>query len=158
MSKIDENWLSLSKGIEIPSIGLSIPWLANVDDLFHIVPQKQFSFSAVGGWPILRFKFLGFSALWGFNFVSDSSERFTELQFLNKSPHSPRRTYRRSRAALHKALGTPNLVNYGLLGQQTWRRDGVCIINYVLSGNDISPGNTITVPSHFLSIRHDNGA
>ncbi len=158
MSTINENWSSLASGIKIPSLNVSVPWLTNVDDLFQIIPKNQFAFSTGGGWPILRFKFLGFSALWAFNFVTSPAGQLTELQFQNSNPHSPRRTYQRSRVALQKALGNPNIANYGLLGQQVWRMHGLYINNYILSGKDIYPGGTITVPNHFIGIRLDRGA
>jgi hypothetical protein len=150
MSITEANWTSLSKGIEIPTYGVIVPWLIAEADLFQLIPLSEFTISAGGCWPTLRFKFLGFSAVWGFNFVSHPSGLLSELQFRNSELHSPKRTYRRSRAQLHKALGRPNTVDLGHLGQQTWRKGGLRVNNWIASGARMPSAER--VPVHTLSI------
>gem|GEM_PF-3624421 len=89
---------------------------------------------------------------WGFNFVSYAENRLTELQFRNDKLHSPKRTYRRSRPGLQNTLGRPNLVDLGLLGQQTWQVDNIWIDNHFAKGSRLA--SLQQVPVHFLSIRH----
>ena len=151
MSQSDENWLILSKGIEIPGFNVVVPWQCSESDLFQLIPRHNFTFSSGGHWPMLHFKLFGFSATWGFNFVSAPSGCFSELQFRNDKPFSPKRTYRRSWPKLLKALGCPNIVNHGRWGQQTWHVGGVWVDNNIASSTRL-PSNEV-VPVHFLSIR-----
>lgn len=152
MSTREETWLSLSHGIEIPGYRVTVPWLATQADLFQRIPFSEFTISKGGGWPMLRFKFLGFSALWGFNFVSSPGGRLSELQFRNDEPSSSKRSYRRSRPLLQRSLGRPNVVDHGLYGQQTWDIGCVHVDNWIARGTQLPSMRTVAV--HKLSIRH----
>ena len=156
MSSSEENWLRLSHGIEIPCYRVIVPWLATKAELFQLIPRSEFTISEGGAWPMLRFKFLGFSALWGFNFVSSSSGRLSELQFRNDKSSSSKRSYRRSRPMLQRSLGRPNVVDHGLYGQQTWRLGNIHVDNYIVRGTQLP--SMQTVPVHTLSIHYASGA
>jgi hypothetical protein len=150
MSEIEANWNSLAQGVEVARYGVRVPWLSSKAELFELIPSSEFIFSPGGCWPMLRFKFLGFSALWGFNFVSHPSELLSELLFWNEAPRSLRRTYRRSAAQFHRALGRPNSVNLGRFGQQAWRTDQLLVDN-ALSRFRRLP-NSDDMPMHALSV------
>ena len=156
MSSPEERWLTLSHGIEIPCFRVTVPWLATQEDLFQLIPRSAFIISDGGGWPMLRFKFLGFSALWGFNFVSSGSGQLSELQFRNDKSSSSKRSYRRSMPQLQRFLGRPNVVDHGVYGQQTWRISSVHVNNYIVRGTQLPSMRTF--PVHTLSIQHAGGA
>jgi hypothetical protein len=149
MPDIQANLDSLSKGIRVDGYGVLIPWLTSESQLFELFPSSTFAISEGGCWPMLRFKFLGFSALWGFNFVSHPLKLLSELQFRNERLHSPKRSYLRSAARLHKALGPPNYVESVELGQHAWRFGGIVIDNSLRSGRGPSHGKA----EHVLSVR-----
>lgn len=151
MTMINAQWLSLSQGIDIPNLNIFIPWLISKDELFEIIPYSYFVMSQGSEWPTLRFSLLGFAAAWGFNFVSHSESKLTELQFRNDKLHSPKRTYRRSQSKLQNSLGRPNFVDHGFLGQQIWNIDNIWVDNHLAKGLRLR--SMQTVPVHFLSVR-----
>jgi hypothetical protein len=67
-------------GIEIPEHGVFLPWLISESELYLAIPRDHFSFSS-GGWPLLRFTALGIDAIFGFNFVTDPSERLLQIMY-----------------------------------------------------------------------------
>ena len=153
MSDIERNWQVLSEGIEVSRYSVIVPWGITKAGLFQLIPATEFAISEGGGWPMLRFRFLGYSALWGFNFVSSPDGVLTELQFRNERLDSFRRTYRRSVPLLQRALGTPNVIDFGRIGQQMWWRDSIRIDNHLgcmrRKGEDLA-----RVSVHDLSILH----
>lgn len=151
MPYIQANLDSLSKGIRIDGYGVLIPWLISESQLFELFPSSTFTISAGGCWPMLRLKFLGFSALWGFNFVSHPLKALSELQFRNESLHSPKRSYLRSAARLRKALGPPNCVECVELGQHAWRFGQIVIDNSLVNRRGLRPSRG--QPEHVLSVR-----
>jgi len=154
MRSIEENWTNLSDGIAVERLGVSIPWLVTKDELFRLIPESEFHISEGGCWPMLRFKLLGFSAVWGFNFVSRGGGRLVELQFRNCNYHTPKRSYRRSHSHLQRALGKPGMVDG--TWQQTWRVGRIWIDNYVSPGTNFRTLGK--VPVHTLSIWCKGGA
>jgi hypothetical protein len=145
----DNAWSFLNEGVFVQGHDVLVPWGCTEDALLSAFPQGTFWLSAGGRWPTSRLKILGFSGLWGFNFVSVPGRLF-EVQLRNENPASSKRTYRRSRASLQRALGRPNLVDQGLLGQQSWAKGDVRVNNWLARGSTAS-GHT-EVPVHHLSV------
>jgi hypothetical protein len=145
-----ENWQVLSRGVWVPQQDVLVPWFCSQEHLYASFPPETFWLSEGGCWPTARLKVLGFSAVWGFNFVSVPG-RLSEIQFRNELSHSSKRTYRRSRPALERFLGEPNVVNHGLLGQQTWAQGSVRVSNWVAPWSRTSEGPRVLV--HHLSVR-----
>jgi hypothetical protein len=145
-----ENWQVLSRGVSAPRQDVFVPWLCSQEHLYASFPPETFWLSDGGYWPTARLKMLGFSAAWGFNFVSVPG-RLSEIQFRNELSHSSKRTYRRSRPALQRFLGQPNVVDHGLLGQQTWAHGSVRVENWVSPCRRASDGSPALV--HHLSVR-----
>jgi hypothetical protein len=142
-------WRVLGEGILLPRQRTLIPWHCSEEALYEALPAAALWRSVGGCWPTSRLKILGFSGAWGFNFVSVPG-RLSEVQFRNESPKSSTRTYRRSRAALQRVLGRPNGVDHGLLGQQTWDREGVRVENWISRGNTSSGRSGVLI--HHLSV------
>jgi hypothetical protein len=146
-----KNWKLLSKGIYIEQYDVLIPWHITRDKLYQLIPEQQFQITEGGYWPALRFRFLGYSALWTFNFVSDDLCRFTELQFFNNKRSSVRRTYRRSSPLFQRALGRANNVDLARVGQQTWHKEEIWLRNEI--GTTISLQTEERKYIHLLSVR-----
>lgn len=142
-------WRFLDEGILVERQNILIPWGCARDTLLSAFPPGTFWLSEGGLWPTSRLKILGFSGLWGFNFVSVPGRLF-EVQFRNESPATSKRTYRRSRAALQRALGRPNLVDHGLLGQQSWAKGDVRVNNWLIRESTTSGQTEVLV--HQLSV------
>lgn len=147
---VASQWNSLANGILVVEYGVTIPWHISRDELYSLIAQSSFSISVGGCWPELEFSLFGFRAVFGFNFVSDPLERLTEIQYMNYHPRKLRRTFRKSGKLLPEALGRPNIVDSSRR-QQTWRRDGVQIQNYV--SKTLRTPSTTSRAFHMLSIR-----
>ena len=121
---------SLLVGFHVPEFETFIPWFVRKDELFRLIPENEFSISAGGCWPQLRFTLLGFEALFDLNFVSDSQGRLVEVQFCNYHKRKLRRSFRTTVRILRKRLGTPNLVNISW-GQVTWQLSDLQVTSYL---------------------------
>ena len=125
-----ESLESLIDGFYVPEFEVFIPWFVGKDELFSLIPEIEFSISAGGCWPQLRFTLLGFKELFGLNFVSDSQGRLVEIQYCNYHKRKLRRSFRTTVRVLREKLGTPNLVNISW-GQITWQLKDLRVTSYI---------------------------
>jgi hypothetical protein len=121
---------TLKDGFFVPEFEVFVPWLVTKKELFSLIPEREFSISAGGFWPQLRFTLLGFDALFGLNFVTDPNSRLVEVQYCNYHRRKLRRSFRTSARALRKELGVPNLVNISW-GQLSWQFESLRIETYL---------------------------
>ena len=121
---------SLMDGFVVPEYGVFIPWFVTKNELFSLIPEKEFTISSGGHWPELKFTLLGFEALFALNLVSDSQGRLVEVQFCNYRKRKLRRTFRTSVRVLRRELGIPNRVNISW-GQMTWQFKDLQVTTYL---------------------------
>ena len=120
----------LQIGFDVAQLGVFVPWLISKNDLYTLIPKSQFTTSAGGCWPQLKFSLFGFEALFDLNFVSDPAGRLTEIRLCNYHPRKLRRAFRSSSRFLVAALGTPNLVSISR-GQLSWGFGELRVQSYI---------------------------
>src|SRR5262245_52107613 len=100
----------LHDGIVLENLGVTIPWLSAEPELFQLVPQTEFTRSTAN-WPMLSCTVLGISLVWGFNFVTDSDDRFIGVRYDSLDTMTSNEEFAAVSNCLWTELGTPNCVN-----------------------------------------------
>jgi hypothetical protein len=115
----------LRAGVPIPEFGAVIPWGVTEAELFALVPQAALTRSP-GGWPLLRFRFLGVEGQFAFNFVTHPKGRLIEVALASGDPRLPGderplyREFTRISRLLHRDLGKPNWIDVPKSHHRRW--------------------------------------
>ena len=116
----------LHDGIVLENLGVTIPWLIAEPELFQLVAQTEFTRSTAS-WPMLSCTVLGINLVWGFNFITDSDDRFIGVRYDSFDTVTSNETFAATSTRLLTELGTPNCVNQP--DNLRWQDDWACVAN-----------------------------